>query len=219
MNDFLKDMPFQKGPFDSSWESLRTFECPDWFRDAKFGIWSHWGPQAVPEQGDWYARHLYLQDHPQYNHHLRTYGHPSKHGHKDIIAAWKAEKFDPEALMKKYVAAGAKYFVAQANHHDNFDTWHSKHHRWNAVEKGPKKDILGLWKQAAQKHGLPFGVTEHLSAGYNWWVTNKFSDEHGPYAGVPYDGADPAYADLYLDHSPELVSEAKRLHKLGERLP
>jgi alpha-L-fucosidase len=203
MNEFLRACPIEKGPFEPTWESLRTFQCPDWFRDAKFGIWSHWGPQSVPMFGDWYARHMYVPGHVQYNHHLRTYGHPSKHGWKDMVKLWKAERFDPEGLMQLYVAAGAKYFVAQAAHHDNFDNWNSRHHRWNAVKMGPKKDIVGMWHRAARQFKLPFGVTEHLGATFSWWRFNKGADPDGPFAGVPYDGNDPAFEDLYLPNKGE----------------
>ncbi|MBC8094617.1 MAG: alpha-L-fucosidase, partial [Akkermansiaceae bacterium] len=88
------DLPIVAGPFQPTTESLKTYKMPEWFRDAKFGIWSHWGPQAVPRQGDWYARHMYLQGHPHYEHHLKTYGHPSRHGYKDIIPLWKAEQWE-----------------------------------------------------------------------------------------------------------------------------
>ncbi|MDQ2732888.1 MAG: alpha-L-fucosidase, partial [Armatimonadota bacterium] len=185
------------GPFDPTWESLRTFECPDWFRDAKFGIWSHWGPQAVPMYGDWYARHMYVEGHEQYRHHWRVYGHPSKVGYKDLVPTWRAENFDPHGLMDLYVAAGARYFVGQAMHHDNFDNFDSQYNKWNSVNIGPQKDIVALWKEAAQAHGLPFGLTEHLGASFNWFGVNKSSDKSGPHAGVPYDGVDPAYEDLY----------------------
>jgi len=181
----------QQGPFSPTWDSLRQFECPDWFRDAKFGIWSHWGPQSVPMYGDWYARHMYMQGTDQYYHHWRVYGHPSKHGWKDMVQLWKAERFDPEGLMDLYVDAGARYFCAQAVHHDNFDNWDSAHNRWNAVQVGPRKDIVGLWQAAARKRGLPFAVSEHLGATFAWWSHNKGSDATGPYAGVPYDGNDP----------------------------
>ena len=194
-----------EGPFSPSWESLRTFETPDWFRDAKFGIWSHWGPQAVPMYGDWYARRMYIEGEPQYLHHWRTYGHPSKHGWKDMVKLWKAEKFDPEGLMDKYAAAGAKYFCAQAVHHDNFDNWHSTHNKWNSVTVGPGKDIVGLWQKAAKKRGLPFGVTEHLGATFSWWSHNKSKDLAGPYAGVPYDGNDPEFEDFYLPNKEEAI--------------
>lgn len=193
----VDDLEIAPGPFAPTWESLRQFQCPDWFRDAKLAFWSHWGPQSVPMYGDWYARHLYVEGHDQYRHHWRTYGHPSKTGYKDIVPLWKAEKFDPQGLMRLFVDAGAKYFVGQAMHHDNFDNFDSAHNRWNSVNVGPKKDICALWKEAAQAHGLPFGLTEHLGASFNWFGSNKRSDQSGPYAGVPYDGSDPAFEDLY----------------------
>ncbi|HEX5324050.1 MAG TPA: alpha-L-fucosidase [Capsulimonadaceae bacterium] len=194
------DLTIASGPFAPTWESLRTFECPQWFRDAKLAFWSHWGPQSVPMYGDWYARHMYIEGHDQYRHHWRVYGHPSKMGYKDIAPLWKAEKFDPEGLMKLFVDAGAKYFVGQAMHHDNFDNFDSEHNRWNSVNMGPKKDICALWRDAARAHGLPFGLTEHLGASFNWFGVNKGADKSGPYAGVPYDGNDTEYADLYYNN-------------------
>ena len=185
------------GPFTAAVASLQQYQTPDWFRDAKFGIWAHWGPQAVPRAGDWYARNMYLQGHPQYEHHLKTYGHPSKFGYKDLIPLWKAEKWDPDALMALYVKAGAKYFVSMGVHHDNFDLWNSKFHSWNAVNMGPHRDIVGDWKVAARKFGLPFGVSEHLGPSFAWFSPSHGWDQWGPMAGVPYDGADPALAELY----------------------
>ena len=173
----MKEICMKEGPFEPTWESLRGFECPDWFRDAKFGIWSHWGPQSVPMYGDWYARNMYIEGHDQYRYHWRVYGHPSRVGYKDILCRWKAENFEPEALMELFVAAGARYFVAQAVHHDNFDNWHSRHNPWNAVEMGPKKNIVALWQAAAEKHQLPFGLTEHLGATYKWFATNKWRQD------------------------------------------
>jgi alpha-L-fucosidase len=193
-----RDTTIQTGPFDPTWESLRTYETPDWFRDAKFGIWAHWGPQCVAMCGDWYARRMYQPSDWLYHHHWRVYGHPSKFGYKDMIPLWQAERFDPEALMDEYVAAGAHYFVAQAVHHDNFDNWNSTHHRWNAVNMGPKRNITRLWQDAAARRGLRFGVSEHLGAAFSWNKYNKGADAEGPYAGVPYDGNDPAFEDLYL---------------------
>jgi alpha-L-fucosidase len=113
------------------------------------------------------------------------------------VPLWKAERFDPNGLMELYRSAGARYFCAQAVHHDNFDNWDSRHNRWNSTRIGPMQDIVGRWKEAATRCGLKFGVTEHLAASFSWWVTNKQADVHGPYAGVPYDGNDDAYADLY----------------------
>lgn len=190
--------PSEAGPFTSDWASLKQYRCPEWFRDAKLGIWAVWGPESVPEQGDWYARNMYREGHPQYEYHLKNYGHPSKFGYKDIIPLWKAERWDPKHLMGLYKRAGAKYFCVIAEHHDNFDCWKSKFQRWNSVNMGPKKDVVGIWARTARSHGLRFGVTEHLGATWNWWVVNKGADEQGPYAGVPYDGNDPKYEDLYL---------------------
>ena len=184
--------------FAATWSSLQAYRCPDWFRDAKFGIWAHWGPQAVPMVGDWYARHMYVEGHPQHAHHVRTYGHPSRFGYKEIVQMWKAERFDPERLLDLYKRAGAQYFVACAVHHDNFDCWNSRHHSWNSVNVGPRKDIVGLWEQATRAAGLRFGVTEHLERSWSWFNTNKGADAAGPWAGVPYDGNDPAYAGFYF---------------------
>src|SRR5580698_2885136 len=155
-----------EGPFEGTRVSLRAYEIPEWFRDAKFGIWAHWGPQSAVEAGDWYARNMYIEGSGQYAHHLKTYGHPSKFGFKDTIPAWKAEKFDPDHLMDLYKKAGAKYFMTMGVHHDNFDLWKSRYNRWNAVNMGPKKDIVGMWKQAAEKHGLRFGISDHLWISY-----------------------------------------------------
>ena len=152
--DNVMDLEIQDGPFEPTYESLREYKCPDWFRDAKLGFWSHWGPQCVPMCGDWYSRRMYEPGSIPYLYHWRTYGHPSKVGYKDVVTKWKAERFDPDALMDLYVAAGAKYFFAQAAHHDNFDNWDSKHHRWNSVNMGPKQDIVGLWAKAARDRGL-----------------------------------------------------------------
>jgi len=137
------DEPQVKGKFKPTWESLMQYEVPEWFKNAKFGIWAHWGPQCEPEAGDWYARHMYSEGHWQYNHHLKHYGHPSEFGFKDVINTWKADQWDPEKLVSLYKKAGAQYFFAMANHHDNFDMWNSKYQPWNAVNMGPKKDIIG----------------------------------------------------------------------------
>ncbi len=185
------------GPFTPDPASLNHYQTPEWFRDAKFGIWSHWGPQSVPRAGDWYARNMYIYGTSQYKHHLEHYGEPSKSGYKDIIALWKAEKFDPDALMALYVKAGAKYFVSMGVHHDNFDLWNSKYHEWNAVKMGPHRDIVGDWQKAAKKAGLRFGVSEHLGASYAWFAPSHGYNQTWPHMGEDYDGADPRYATLY----------------------
>jgi len=193
-----RDLEIVPGPFKGTRESLRNWTVPDWYRDAKFGIWAHWGPQSAVEYGDWYARNMYIQGHKQYEYHVKTYGHPTKVGFKDVIPTWKADKFDPDHLLGLYKRAGAKYFCSMAVHHDGFDLWDSKHQpRWNAVVTGPKRDIVGEFKKAAEKHGLRFAVSEHLAPSYHWFSTSHMGDKTGPLAGVPYDGSDPANADLY----------------------
>ncbi len=176
------------GPFQPSWASLSTRKTPEWFRDSKFGIWAHWGPQCAPGAGDWYAFNMYRQDSEAYNFHLAHYGHPSVFGFKDVIPLWKAEKFDPERLAALYRKAGARYLVAMASHHDNFDNWDSKFQPWNSVNMGPKRDILRLWKDAAVREGLRFGVSIHNINTWGWFDPARGSDSTGPKAGVPYDG-------------------------------
>jgi alpha-L-fucosidase len=180
--------PMAKGKFAPTWESLRQYKVPDWFRDAKFGIWAHWGPQCEPERGDWYARQMYIQGNWQYDEHLKRYGHPSKVGFKDVIHAWKAEKWDPEKLLALYQRAGAKYFFALANHHDNLDLWNSKYQPWNSVNMGPKKDLIAGWASAARKRGMKLGLSVHAAHAYSWYETAQAADKTGPLAGVPYDG-------------------------------
>ena len=110
-----------EGQFEPTIESLQKYTCPNWFRDAKFGIYLHWGPYSVAERGEWYARRLYEEGSEEYVHHLEHYGHPSEVGYKDLIPLWKAERFDPDALLAIFRQAGAKYFTPCAVHHDNFD--------------------------------------------------------------------------------------------------
>lgn len=196
--------------FEPTDVSLEKYNYPEWFRDAKFGIWAVWGPSAVPRQGDWFGKRMYIEDiydrhikeytgvpDKDYTFALENYGPQSKFGFKDLIPMWKAEKFDPYKLMKMYKDAGAKYFVSIASHHDNFFLWNSKIHRWNSVKMGPHRDIVGDWQKAAKKEGLKFGVSEHLAASYTWFQTAHNADKKGPYAGIPYDANDPKFADLY----------------------
>ena len=176
------------GPFTASWQSLTNYQCPEWFRDAKFGIWAHWGPQCEPEHGDWYARNMYEEGSGRYKSHLAEYGHPSTNGFKDVIHQWKAEKFAPDELLKFYKQSGAKYFMALANHHDNFDLYDSKFQSWNSVAIGPKKDLIGGWAKAAKKNGLRFAVSVHASHAWSWYEPSQGADKEGAFSGVPYDG-------------------------------
>jgi alpha-L-fucosidase len=207
------------GPFSGTRDSLASYQIPDWYKDAKFGIWAHWGPQSAIEDGDWYARNMYMQGSDQYEYSAETYGHPTKVGYKDLIPNFHAAKWDPEHLMDLYVKAGAKYFVSMGVHHDNFDMWNSKYQpRWNAFANGPHKDIVGLWREAARKRGLRFGVSEHLSNSFDWFAPAHGSDATGEYAGIPYDGSDPKFADLYhsyADMPPEFAKSAQAMGRIA----
>ncbi len=180
--------PIAEGKFEPTWASLSQYQVPEWFRNAKFGIWAHWGPQCQPGQGDWYARSMYNEGSSQYKWQVAHYGHPSKAGFMEVINSWKAEKWDPEKLVALYKRAGAQYFFAMANHHDNLDMWNSKYQEWNTVRVGPKKDILAGWAAAARKNDLPFGLSVHAAHAWSWYEVSQRSDKNGDLAGIPYDG-------------------------------
>jgi alpha-L-fucosidase len=183
------------GPFQADWQSLAAgYRHPEWFRDAKLGIWAHWGPQCQPEWGDWYARALYQQGRnpwdqgeTAYENHLRRFGHPSRTGFLDIIGQWKAQNWQPDYLVKKYQRAGARYFVGMGCHHDNFDLFDSKHHEWNSTRVGPKKNILAGWAKAAREAGLRFGVSNHSGHAWHWYQPAYGYDAEGPMRGRRYD--------------------------------
>jgi alpha-L-fucosidase len=228
--------PIADGPFKPDWASLENYQTPQWFRDAKFGIWAHWGPQCEPEQGDWYARNMYSQynkkhePNSDYVFQLAHYGHPTVFGFKDVIPLWKAQNWDPDKLLALYKAAGARYFMALANHHDNFDNWDSKYQPWNSVNMGPDKDLIAGWAQAAAKVGLRFGVSVHCARAWGWYDVTTHADETGPKAGLEYDGRltaadghglwwdglDPQ--DLYAqNHAPKAKPSADYMRKFFNR--
>jgi len=176
------------GPYAPTWDSLMQYDAPEWYRDAKFGIWAHWSPQCVPEKGDWYARNMYVEAEGQYKYHLEHYGHPSRFGYKDLCAQWTLLNWQPEALIDRYKKAGARFFISLANHHDGFDCWNSKHHPWNAQNIGPHRDVVGTWAKAARDRGLRFGVTVHQARNWWWFQPSHGADAQGPMAAIPYDG-------------------------------
>lgn len=180
--------PMNQGTFEPTWQSLENYDVPEWFRDAKFGIWAHWGPQCVEGSGDWMAREMYMEGTYKYNYHLEHYGHPSEVGFKDILPLFKAENWNPEKLVSYYKEIGAQYFFALGNHHDNFDLWDSKYQEWNSMNIGPRKDILDGWSKAAKKAGLPFGISFHADHAWTWYETSRRFDLKGERIGVKYDG-------------------------------
>ena len=167
---------------------MQNYKVPEWFRNAKFGIWAHWGPQCVEGTGDWMARSLYLEGSREYKHHVENYGHPSEVGFKDILPLFKAENWNPDKLVSFYKKIGAQYFFALGNHHDNYDLWDSQYQEWNSMNIGPKKDILAGWAEAAKKNGLPFGISFHADHAWSWYEPAQRYDRRGEKAGVPYDG-------------------------------
>jgi len=186
--------PMDSGKFVPTWESLKQYgEAPEWYQDAKFGIWAHWGPQCQPEQGDWFARFMYYSG-GQRDWFTSNYGTDPKLGFKEVINSWKAESWQPDSIVKLYKNAGAKYFFALGNHHDNLDLWDSKYQQWNTVNVGPKKDIIGGWEKAARANGLRFGVSIHASHAWSWYEPSQSYDGNltaADSAGKWWSGLDP----------------------------
>ena len=156
------DEVIAKGPFKDNWESLSSYEVPKWYRNAKFGIFIHWGVYSVPAyDSEWYSRNMYIQGSKAYEHHLATYGQHKDFGYKDFIPMFKAENFDADKWAELFAYAGAKYVVPVAEHHDGFQMYKSAVSEWNAFEKGPKRDVLGELKNAFGKQGMETGASTH----------------------------------------------------------
>ena len=156
------------GPYTDRWESLAKHPAPEWFRDAKLGIFIHWGIYSVPAfANEWYSRNMYQQGTPEFEHHVKTWGPQKEFGYKDFIPLFRAEKFDPEKWISLFREAGAKYVVPVAEHHDGFQMYRSELSRWNAAEMGPKRDVLGELSAEAKKQGLVNGASTHRIE--HWW--------------------------------------------------
>lgn len=175
--------------YQSTWQSLDNYKIPDWFRDVKFGIFIHWGVYSVPAfESEWYPRNMYLEGSKEFKHHIGKYGAHSKFGYKDFIPMFKAEKFDASNWVQLFKKSGARYIVPVAEHHDGFAMYGSALNRWNAVEMGPKRDIIGELAQACRKAGLIFGVSSHRIE--HWWF-------FGGGRSFDSDVNDSAHHDLY----------------------
>ncbi|MDF9796470.1 alpha-L-fucosidase [Catalinimonas alkaloidigena] len=210
--------PLKSMGYEENWESLKKYEAPDWFKDAKLGIFIHWGPYAVPAFGsEWYPRLMYQDSvvwSPQgevkstepshvYKHHVEYWGHPSEFGYKDFIPLFKAENFDADAWVDLFEKAGAKYIVPVAEHHDAFAMYDSKNTKWNSVNMGPKRDILGELAKASKAKGLKFGASSHLAFNYNYFNKKK-----------EFDTANPEYADLYNENMEPYSEVSKEFQKV-----
>jgi len=187
----LPALRIAQGPYPADWKGIsRLYAAPQWWREAKFGAWSHWDPQSMPEQGDWYARNMYLEGNRVYAGHIQRFGHPSEYGYKDICHDWVIDRWNPNELMDLYVQMGARYFVAMGVHHDNFDCWDSTYQPWNSVRVGPKVDVVGTWARVARQRGVRFGIGFHNTPPRTWgqFMPVRYrSDRNGPKKGVPYD--------------------------------
>ena len=199
-----------EGPFQPTWESLENYQAPQWYLDAKFGIFIHWGLYAVPAFGnEWYPRNMYQQGSREFEHHVATYGPQSRFGYKDFIPMFKADKFDPDHWAGLFLApacrkrpdkfdpdhwaglfrqAGARFVVPVAEHHDGFAMYDCGLSEWCAARMGPKRDLIGELAEAVRKQWLVFGVSSHRAE--HWW----FFD-----GGMQFDSdvQDPRYAGLY----------------------
>lgn len=183
------DRTIARGPFAADWDSLAAYRVPNWFRDAKFGIFIHWGAYSVPAfANEWYSRNMYLPGTPAFQHHVTTYGPQSKFGYKDFIPAFTATHFDPEVWVDLFARAGAKYVVPVAEHCDGFAMYASDLTEWNASRMGPKRDVVGEIARRARSHGLHFGASSHRAEHW-WWYGG----------GMTFDSdvRDPRYAGLY----------------------
>lgn len=209
--------------FQPTWESLKRHETPDWFRDAKFGIFIHWGVYSVPAFGsEWYPRNLYQKNSKEYNHHIEKYGAPTRFGYKDFIPLFRAEKFNADEWVKLFAEAGAKYVVPVAEHHDGFAMYKTALSKWNAAEMGPKVDVVGELARACRALGLTFGLSSHRIE--HWWFMgggrtfesdvqdSAFEDFYGPAKNYnPSDKADPGLSTEFMNdwllRSTELVDK------------
>jgi alpha-L-fucosidase len=191
-----------KKEFEANWESLSQYECPQWFQDAKFGIYTHWGVYSVPEapgNTDWYGRNMYNPKHRNNKHHLEKFGPVDKFGYKDFVPLFKAEKFNADEWADIFVESGAQFAGPAGEHADGFSLWDSKVNPWNSVDMGPKRDIVGELETAIRKRGLKFVVSMHHSWLWGWYPTWQEDT----------DCADPANASLY---GPKLPETSRKLY-------
>ncbi len=183
------DQGAARGPFKSSWNSLSAYKVPQWYQDAKFGIFIHWGVYSVPaHDSEWYPRNMYLESSPVFQYHVKTYGPQIKFGYKDFIPRFTAEKFDPDQWAQLFRKAGAKFVIPVAEHHDGFPMYDCSLTEWSAVKMGPKRDVLGLLAGAIRRNGMVFGASSHRAE--HWWFFEGGMQ-------FPSDVKEPRYAGLY----------------------
>lgn len=185
-----KALPIPPGPFEPTWDSIRAnYRTPEWFQDAKFGVFMHWGLYSVPAHfSEWYPRHMYSNTGGPIQYHREKYGPQDKFGYKDFIPMFTAAKFDPDAWAALFEEAGVKYIVPTAEHHDGFALYDSALTRWDAKDMGPKRDLMGDLAKAVRARGIKFGMSNHRMEHWDFMY---------PADGLATDLFDPAYADFY----------------------
>ena len=167
----MPDSQQQLSRYEPAWESLQRYTIPQWFKDARLGIFIHWGIYSVPAfDNEWYSRNMYLRDHPAYKHHQEKWGHQSQFGYKDFIPMFTAEKFDPDAWAALFKKAGARYVVPVAEHHDGFAMYDTALSEWNAAKMGPERDVIGELASAIRSQDMVFGLSSHRAE--HWWFFN-----------------------------------------------
>jgi len=188
------DESIAAGRFKDDWESLRQFRYPEWFRDAKFGIFVHWGPYSVPAfANEWYSRNMYVPGDPAYVYHRNVYGPQSEFGYKDFIPMFRAENFDPDEWIDLFGHAGARYVIPVAEHCDGFAMYATDFSEWNASEMGPKRDVVAELADAARARTMHFGLSSHRAEHWWWYYTGRTFDS---------DVNDPRYDGLYCPAAP-----------------
>ena len=191
------DAGVKRGPFKPSWDSLTGYKVPEWFRNAKFGIFIHWGPYSVPGfQTEWYSRNMYVRSSPIYTYHRNVWGPQSKFGYKDFIPLFKAEKFQPAQWIELFQQAGARYVVPVAEHCDGFPMYDSDMTDWSAAKMGPRRDVAGELMKAARARGMHYGLSSHRAEHWWWYNAARSFDS---------DVNDPRFAGLYGPAAPRTL--------------
>ena len=176
-----------RGPFQPQWDSLSQFTIPEWFQDAKLGIFIHWGVYSVPAHtNEWYPRNMYQKGSRDFKYHREIHGPQDQFGYKDFIPRFTAKKWDPQAWAALFEASGAKYVVPVAEHHDGFPMYDCSYTAWDAKQMGPKRDIVGELFAACRDRGLRVGVSSHRAFNWEYYARDK-----------AFDTTDPRYFGLY----------------------
>ncbi|MGY3053017.1 alpha-L-fucosidase [Pedobacter sp. UYEF25] len=195
--------------YQPNWKSLSKHQTPEWFRDAKFGIYTHWGPNTVADENapndwaQWFGMRMYVKSNPVFEYSRKTFGDQNKFGYKDFIPMFKGEKFDAKVWAQLFEDAGAKFAGPVAIHHDNFAMWDSKLTKWNSVQMGPHKDIVGELEKEIKARNMYFMTSFHHA--YAWFYYDD---------AFEYDAKDPAFSGLYTTPHKPKAPESEAFKKL-----